>query len=251
MYKKNKMSKFVVIMPMAGRGLRFKKYNYSLPKPLIKINQQPMFVQSSKAFSNKFKWFFIIQKSLKKYKIFKKSINLFKNKKIITLNKYTKGQASTVEKAVKFLKKDQIVIVHSCDLSFKINFKEIRKKLKKYDVLVLTAKGKKYNFNNPRQFSWVRKNYENGETEISFKKNFTKNKNKSRVLVGSFIFKNCVVLNKSIKYTLKNKVKIKNEYYLDQAASTAKRIGFQLGEIIVKKYHSWGSHTELTNNKLC
>ncbi len=249
MYKKNKVKNFIIIMPMAGRGMRFKKYGYSTPKPLIKINQSPMFLKSSKAFSKKLKWFFIIQKNLNKNKIFKNSIKFFKNKKIIILNKYTNGQASTVAKAVKFLKKDQIVIVHSCDLSFKINFKEIKKKLNKHDVIVITSKGKKHNFKNSNQFSWVRKNIRNNEIEISLKKNFTYNKEDNRVLVGSFIFKNYKILDKSIKYITKNKLKIKNEYYLDKAVSISKKIGFKLGEIIVKKYQSWGSHTELKNFK--
>ena len=102
---------------------------------------------------------------------------------------------------------------------------------------------------NSNQFSWVRKNVRNNEIEISLKKNFTNNKKGNRVLVGSFIFKNYKILDKSIKYITKNNLKIKNEYYLDKAVSISKKIGFKLGEIIVKKYKSWGSHTELKNFK--
>ena len=236
-------------MPMAGRGMRFKKFGYNTPKPLIKINQWPMFVKSSMVFSKRLKRFFIVQKSLNKNKIFKKYIKLFKDKKIIILKKYTNGQASTVAKSVKFLKKEQVIIVHSCDLSFKINLKEVRKKLKNYDVVVFTAKGKNFNYKNPSQFSWVRKNPKNNEVEISLKKNFNKNKKNNRVLVGSFIFRNKEILNKSINYIKKNKLMVKNEYYLDHAALISKKIRFKLGEIIVKKYQSWGSHTELKNLK--
>ena len=197
------MKNFVIIMPMAGRGMRFKKFGYNTPKPLIKINQWPMFVKSSMVFSKRLKRFFIVQKSLNKNKIFKKYIKLFKDKKIIILKKYTNGQASTVAKSVKFLKKEQVIIVHSCDLSFKINLKEVRKKLKNYDVVVFTAKGKNFNYKNPSQFSWVRKNPKNNEVEISLKKNFNKNKKNNRVLVGSFIFRNKEILNKSINYIKK------------------------------------------------
>ena len=249
MYKKNISKSFVVIMPMAGRGMRFRKYGHNTPKPLIKINNRPMFLKSAMAFSRKLKWFFIVQKSLTNNKIFKDSIKFFKNKKVITLNKYTSGQASTVKKAIKFLKKNHIIIVHSCDLSFKINFKEVKKKLKEYDVIVLTSKGTKHNFKNQSQFSWVRKNSVSKDTEISLKKNFTTNKKNNRVLVGSFIFKNYKVLNESIKYIINNNLKIKNEYYLDCAASISEKIGFKLDEIIVKKYQSWGSHSELKKFK--
>ena len=235
MYKKNKLNKFVIIMPMAGRGVRFKKYGIDTPKPLIKINNLPMFAASAMAFSKKFKWFFIVQKIVNNNKIFKKSLKFFKNKKIVILNKYTNGQASTVGKVIKYLTKNQTIIVHSCDLYFKINFVEIKKKLKKYDIIVLTAQGKEYNFKNSTQFSWVRKN-NNNKVEISLKNNFSKNKKKNRVVVGSFIFKNKEILKKSIDYITKHKLKIKNEYYLDHAASISKKIGYELGEIVVKKY---------------
>ena len=249
MHKKNKLKNFVVVMPMAGRGMRFKEHGYNIPKPLITINNQPMFIESSKTFSRKLMWFFIVQKSLTNNKLFKNSLKLFKNKKIIFLKKYTSGQATTVSKALRFLKNDQIVIVHSCDLNFKINIREIRKKLKKNDIVVITANGKEFNYKNSNQFSWVRKNSKSKEVEISLKKNFTTNKRKNRVLVGSFIFKNNEILNKSIKYIMRNKLKVKNEYYLDHAVSISKKIGFKLGEIIVKKYRSWGSHSELKNFK--
>ena len=244
MYKKNKLNKFVIIMPMAGRGVRFKKYGIDTPKPLIKINNLPMFAASAMAFSKKFKWFFIVQKIVNNNKIFKKSLKFFKNKKIVILNKYTNGQASTVSKVIKYLTKNQTIIVHSCDLYFKINFVEIKKKLKKYDIIVLTAQGKEYNFKNSTQFSWVRKN-NNNRVEISLKNNFSKNKKKNRVVVGSFIFKNKEILKKSIDYITKHKLKIKNEYYLDHAASISKKIGYELGEIVVKKYKSWGSLNEI------
>ena len=38
----------VNVMPMAGKGERFKKSNYKTHKPLIKINNSPMFVEASK-----------------------------------------------------------------------------------------------------------------------------------------------------------------------------------------------------------
>ena len=39
----------VNVMPMAGKGERFKKSNYKTQKPLIKINNSPMFVEASNA----------------------------------------------------------------------------------------------------------------------------------------------------------------------------------------------------------
>ena len=69
------------------------------------------------------------------------------------------------------------------------------------------------------------------------------------MLVGSFIFKNKKVLDDCIKYIFKRKIKTSNEYYIDNAASVSSKIGYKLGEVIVNKYISWGSHRELLEYK--
>ena len=66
---------------------------------------------------------------------------------------------------------------------------EVNYKIKKFDVLIFTAKSTKYNFKNSNQFSWVRKNKRKKNIEISLKKNFRGTNYNNRVLVGSFIFK--------------------------------------------------------------
>ena len=116
--------------------------------------------------------------------------------------------------------------------------------------MFLLQKEKKYNYKNPRQFSWVRINKKKN-IEISLKKNFKDSRN-NRVLVGSFLFKNRKVLIDCINYIFKKKLKISNEYYMDSAATISKKIGYKLGEVIVNKYISWGSHQELLEyKKIC
>ena len=40
-------------MPMAGEGLRFKSHGYTKPKPLILVNNIPMFINASRTFPKK------------------------------------------------------------------------------------------------------------------------------------------------------------------------------------------------------
>jgi NDP-sugar pyrophosphorylase family protein len=251
MENKVSLKKIIAIMPMAGRGERFKKFGYVAPKPLIDISGEPMYLKSAKTFPKSVKWVLILQKQLSKNSFFLKSLNFFKKKKLILLKKVTKGQAATVLKSLKYLQKDAIVIIHSCDLQFSVKMSEIYKKIKKNDIIVFTAKGKKFHHQNSNQFSWVRKNFSSKQKniEISCKKNFSSNKKKNRVLVGSFIFKNKNILKNSIQHIFKNKLKIKNEYYIDMAAKVSPKIGYRVEEIIVKNYKSWGSHEELLNYK--
>ena len=43
------MSRIVNIMPMAGLGKRFFQSSFNLPKPLIKIQNKPMFIKAAKS----------------------------------------------------------------------------------------------------------------------------------------------------------------------------------------------------------
>ena len=251
MENKVSLKKIIAIMPMAGKGERFKNYGNLTPKPLINIGGEPMFLKSAKTFPESIKWILILQKKISKNSFFLKSLRFLKKKKLVLLKKITTGQASTVFKSLKYLEKDSIVIIHSCDLHFSVKMTEILKKIKKFDVVVFTTKGKKFHHQNSNQFSWVQKKNLKKENTImiSCKKNFSNDKKKNRVLTGSFIFKNKIILKNSIKYIIKNKLKIKKEYYMDMAAKISPSIGYSVGEIMIKNYKSWGSHEELLNYK--
>ena len=245
MQNKN-LKNFIGVMPMAGEGLRFKKYGHILPKPLIKINNTPMFLKATNSFPKNLKWIFISNNVIKNsYKIIK-NLKIKKKNIFLSLKKKTKGQASTVHKSLKYINKTDTVIVHSCDLSFKINFSIFKKKIIENDILVFTAKGKNYQFKNHKQFSWVKSN-QNG-CKISIKKNFRKNNN-VKVLIGTFAFKNKKTLKNLLEYTFKKKMKVNNEYYMDTLMKVANKLGYKLNEFVVDKYVSWGSHKEFLKYK--
>ena len=79
MQNKN-LKNFIGIMPMAGEGLRFKKHGHVFPKPLIKINNIPMFLKATKSFPNNLRWVFVTNNKIRSnYNIINKSKNKKKN----------------------------------------------------------------------------------------------------------------------------------------------------------------------------
>ena len=245
-------NKFVCLMPMAGKGVRFKNFRYNTPKPLIMIKNKPMFLQSAKTFSKIKEWVFVTSKNIFENKIFKKTLKHFKKKKVIVIKRYTKGQAISVLKGLKFIEKNKNIIIHSCDLNFNCNFIRVEREINKYDIIIFTTKSNKFHKKNHTQFSWVAKSNKSKNIEISLKKNFSgKLKKTSRVLVGSFVFKNKKILEKLINHIVKSNLKIKKEYYIDTAVAIADKLGFKVSEEIINKYSSWGTHKEvLIYNKI-
>ena len=64
------------LMPMAGKGKRFKKEKFLIHKPFIKINDNYMFLEASKCMPNANKWIFIYNQFQKKNIILKNNYQL-------------------------------------------------------------------------------------------------------------------------------------------------------------------------------
>jgi len=236
-------------MPMAGEGKRFKDAGYELPKPLININDQPMFIESAKCMPKADLWIFIVRENLLNNDLVEKEIKKnFKDNKIISVKKKTEGQASTCFLAKEHLQKDDQIFISSCDNYFEIDQEDFKEKIKKYDILIFTTEAKNIHVEKPEQFGWVKKDHD-GSIKVSCKKKISNNPIQDRIVVGSFFFKNLNFFKKSIEVLLKKKIKINDEYYLDMAIIEAIDLGFNVGEIIVKNYISWGSSEELKSWK--
>ena len=52
-----------VILPMAGIGSRFVKEGFKIDKPLIEVDNQPMFINSLNFLSNEHKFFLFLTKN--------------------------------------------------------------------------------------------------------------------------------------------------------------------------------------------
>ena len=239
--------RFVNIMPMAGEGKRFLDEGIKIPKPLIEINNEPMFLRSAKCMPYADLWIFLVKERFLLNKLIEKKINEnFKNNIIIPIKKQTEGQASTCYLAKKYLLKNDHIFISSCDNYFELNKKEFFKKSSTFDAIVITTKSTQIHLENPNLFGWV-KNDTNNLIDISCKKQISDNPKKDRIVVGSFFFRGLSPFQKSIESLFAKKNKINNEYYLDAALMEALKLKLKVSEIVVKNYISWGSYKELKN----
>ena len=241
------MTRIVNIMPMAGLGSRFYESDFNLPKPLIKINKKPMFIQAAKSMPKADLYIFICNKKLVyEYQIDKILSKEYKNKfKIITVKTVTSGQANTCLLAEKFLKKNDKIFIHSCDSLIKFRSKELDKNLDKFDAVILTTKPNKTHLKNIKSYGWV--NYKNNQIiKISCKSKASNDSKNDLVIIGSFAFKNKNIFLELIKELIKSKKKINNEYYLDMAFKVGLSNNYKIKNMKVESYSSWGTPKELS-----
>ena len=119
-------------MPMAGLGKRFLNSQFKMPKPLIEINKNPMFIESAKSMPKSDLNVFICHEQLiNKYKIKKiLDLNYPKKYEIITVDKATEGQASSCFLAEKFINEDDkiFILVNSVSFFWKLGATAAEKK---------------------------------------------------------------------------------------------------------------------------
>ena len=108
-----------IVIPMAGRGSRFKEAGYKDPKPLIKINSKFMIegvIDNLTPKNNNAHFIFICQQDhLNEYDLEKKLNSRIKNLTIIAIDEITEGAACTVLKAEKYINNNSELMIANSD----------------------------------------------------------------------------------------------------------------------------------------
>ena len=116
------MSTVHIIMPMAGEGSRFKDAGYTVPKPLIKLNDVELYKHALNSLydltPDEFKYTFIIREEFRDT-IVPQILNSYPDATILSVEKTTKGALETVMLAEDYIDDDDYVIIMDCDLEFK------------------------------------------------------------------------------------------------------------------------------------
>ena len=145
------------VMPMAGKGSRFSKDGFDLPKPLLEIYGMPFFYWATRSISKFIELssinFVVLQEHIEKFSIDKVIKKFFPKARIIALPKVTEGAVITSMKGIEEINDDLPIIFNDCDHLFKSEkFNEFCNL--KYDstidgiLLTFEANEPKYSFGN-------------------------------------------------------------------------------------------------------
>jgi NDP-sugar pyrophosphorylase family protein len=234
------------ILLMSGKGQRFIDGGYDTPKPLIQIKQKPMFINSLKSFPIFSKLFLVVTEEISKNDKFIKSLNDIPYKhEIISLKNTTGGQAESCYIAVKEVEENTPFFVGPCDLELneKIDLKPLF--LNDAEIIILTYKPDKINFNFPNDYGWVESDGNSVVGNIEVKPNKNIIKTNTEVISGVFIFKNKNIFIRFYEVMLKKKFLINDEYYLDSLCKIALDEGSKIYTLLVKDILSYGTPQEI------
>lgn len=107
-----------IVIPMAGRGSRFQKAGFTLPKPLIPIHGQPMIrlvIQNLRPDCDHRFIFLCLEEHVKTYKIDQGLRAWSPNCEIVLVDAVTEGAACTVLLAKDFINNDDALMIANSD----------------------------------------------------------------------------------------------------------------------------------------
>ncbi len=236
------MKQIHLIMPMAGKGQRFQ--DFSVPKPLIKINDKPFFYWATKSVSDyvdlKDITFVILKEHVLNFEIDKVIKKYFPDAKIKVLDAVLNGAVLTCEKGVEDINDDLPIIFNDCDHMFISNaFYDFVKKgdFSKLDGALLTFKA-----NDPK-YSYIKKDL-NGNVILTKEKEVISDE----AICGAYYFRNKKVFTDSCKVYLDNCDY--NEYYVSGIYNVMASNNMPIKTFVCEKHISFGTPKEYEEAKM-
>ncbi|MBK9039671.1 MAG: NTP transferase domain-containing protein [Bdellovibrionales bacterium] len=235
------------LMPMAGKGSRFDGIS-SLPKPLIPIFGNPMFIRAQKSLPRAELEVFVclaeFAESLK--------LHVSIDARLKTLSSTPSGQALSTELGAELLNPKKEVMVTACDHAIVMDPERWEEFSKQHDAdaVIFTIRGYPGALRSPNSYTYVvpEKSQEKYPVikNVSVKAPISNSPKNDHLLVGTFWFRSAELLIKGINLAKNAKVDVNNELYLDSVFDLLIEAGHSVRIFELDGYIGWGDPQSLS-----
>ena len=233
-----------IIIPLGGKGERFRKNGYDKPKPLIKVLDKEIlfYVIDNLVINNEDKIFIIYNKDLDDFEFSNIIKNKYINIKLIRLDRDTKGASETVfiglSEIIKNYKHYKKSILIDGDTFYTSDI------INKFRVINKNAVFFTKNYDSPPIFSYIKMDIENNIIDIKEKNKISDNAN-----TGAYAFDDINILYNYAKHIVDNDIRFNNECYTSCIISEMihKNEPFLGIELSDNNVHVLGTPEQVTN----
>ena len=237
------------LIPMAGKGSRFRDYGYRIAKPLIKVNHSPMVIRTVNSMPRQDKWIFLPrQEDIERYPI-ERTLRQFNNNCIIEpVRQYTSGQASTCMLVESRIPDNSELIIASADYEHRYNhglWQSILDDLT-IDGAIWTYRSKSMLLKDPEKFAYC-KVKEDGITisKVVEKEVISNTPYLDPLVVGTFWYRRASDFKSAAKNTIDNNIKINGEHYVGTSINYIIEKGKKFVIFDIEQWISFGDPFEL------
>lgn len=232
-----------IVIPMAGKGDRFKKIGIYTPKPLINVIDRPMFYWALDSFQNQFlnpNFIFICLKDdIEKFPIEEAMYNYVPDAKLVVIDSLTSGQAETVLYSEPYLNIKEPLLIYNCDTYLQSNISRSIKQLgNEIDGLIFVSPS------SDQAFSYVILD-ENNEHVVGIEEKKVVSKLAS---TGLYHFTNPLTyIDAAEDYLLKN-INNEKEYYISSIYNYLISKGLKFKPDLVNTFFPLGTPNQLASS---
>lgn len=208
MYRPLKKVYMNILFPIAGRGERFRKNGFQVPKPLIDVNGSSMVEMAINSFGGKGNFIFVTYK-YENEKFNEELISILnsvvKNPTIIQIDYITEGPASSALLAEKYINNNDELIILNCDQIMKWDYGKFHNFIKNEtcDGIVVTY------HSNTEKNSYIKIDNEGYGIELAEKKVIS-----NLSLNGIHYWRNGKFFVDSAKKMINKNIRVNNEFYI-------------------------------------
>lgn len=254
-YFANKMKKNVAvknppgtttILPMAGKGSRFVKDGYEIPKPLLDVDGLPMVVQAVNCLPSSDKIVFVcLKEHQNEFDVGKELRKHYENCQVVEIDEVTQGQACTCELAIEKadIGPEQPIMISACDngvLYDPVKYQQLLED-SNVDVIVWSFRNNQTSKVNPNMYSWLIVDENNNLKTISCKKFVGEDPVKNHAIIGTMFFRKAKYFLDGLKKNYELNLRTNNEFYVDDVLNRNLEQGLKVKIFESNNYICWGT----------
>lgn len=235
-----------LILPMAGKGSRFAKQGYKLPKPLLDINGKPMIVQAVDCLPESDRNIFIcLKEHIDNFHIDEILKKTYGHTEVVSVDKTTEGQACTCEIGINKteLNTENPILISACDNGAYYDSKKYQNLVdnKDIDIIVWAFKNSQTSKVSPNSYSWLDTDADGFLRHVSCKKFIYDDPLKTPAIIGTMFFRKALYFINGLKQNYVENTRTNGEFYVDDVLNQSIKEGLKIKIFEAESYICWGS----------
>jgi len=235
-----------LILPMAGKGSRFAKEGYLLPKPLLDVDGKSMIIQAVNCLPECDENTFIcLSDHIDKFNIYDTIKQNYSNAKIVGIDDTTDGQACTCEIGilVNNIDLEKPILISACDNGVYYDTKKYEEMVndESIDVIVWSFRNNQSSKTNPNAYAWLDVDDEGFVKHVSCKNFIYDDPLTTHAIIGTMFFRLGRFFYDGLLKNYEENIKTNGEFYVDDVLNQNIKDGLKIKVFEVENYICWGT----------
>ena len=234
-----------IVIPMSGFGERFRRAGYTVPKPLIKIDDKPIIEHVIDMFPGETNFIFICnQEHLghADYNMAKILKNYCPTGKVIEVPSHNLGPVHAVQQVSSELNMDEPVVVNYCDFTCYWDWHDFKKFVAKCKCEGAIPSYKGFHPHTLGNTNYAYMKEDSGWVlDIQEKQPFTENRMEEYASSGTYYFSSARVMFDAFDKVKKSDLNVNGEYYVSLAYKPMLAEGKPISVYPLQHFMQWGT----------